>query len=76
MCESIRSTIMRPGRTRQWRVLAVIDPVNRKLLVDIVLKGHPESFQIAQDGQHIFLNIPDDGEIAVIDSLHNRQQAI
>jgi DNA-binding beta-propeller fold protein YncE len=56
--------------------LAVIDPVNRKLLFDIALKGHPESFQIAQDGQHIFINIPDRGEIAVIDSLQNRRQAI
>jgi DNA-binding beta-propeller fold protein YncE len=55
--------------------LAVIDPVDRKLLVDIALKGHPESFQIAQDGQHIVVNIPDNGEIAVIDSVHNRQQA-
>jgi len=55
--------------------LAVIDPVNRKLLVDIALKGHPESFQIAQDGRHIFVNIPDNREIAVIDSLQNRQQS-
>jgi YVTN family beta-propeller protein len=55
--------------------LAVIDPVSRKLLVDVALKGHPESFQIAQDGEHIFVNIPDDREIAVVDSLQNRQQA-
>ena len=55
--------------------LAVIDPVSRVLIADIALKGHPESFQIAQDGQHIFVNIPDNREIAVIDSLQRQQLA-
>jgi hypothetical protein len=55
--------------------LAVIDPVSRKLLVDIALKGHPESFQITQDSQHIVVDIPDNYEIAVIDALRNLQQA-
>jgi DNA-binding beta-propeller fold protein YncE len=55
--------------------LAMIDPVSRSIIADIALKGHPESFQIADDGRRMFVNIPDKREIAVIDSRANRQTA-
>lgn len=34
---------------------------------EVELKGHPESFQIAPDGRRIYVNVPDDHAIAVID---------
>ena len=53
--------------------LAVIDPLTRTKITDIELKGHPESFQIARSGPQIFVNVPDNREIAVIDSNKNQQ---
>ena len=47
--------------------LAVIDPKTRRKIADIPLKGHPESFQLEPDGPLIFVNVPDAGEIAVVD---------
>jgi DNA-binding beta-propeller fold protein YncE len=55
--------------------LSVIDPVSRTLISNVTLSAHPESFQIAKDGQHIFANVPDNREIAVIDPLQSRQAA-
>ena len=55
--------------------LAVIDPLSRRKIADIPLKGHPESFQMDRAGTHIFVNAPDVREIAVIDSKQNRQVA-
>ena len=47
--------------------LAVIDPASRRKVADIPLKGHPESFQFDETGSRIFANVPDAGEIAVVD---------
>jgi len=55
--------------------LAVIDPVSRKKIADIPLKAHPESFQLEPTGQRVFVNVPDAGQIAVIDRTTNRQTA-
>jgi hypothetical protein len=55
--------------------LAIIDPVSRKKIGDIRLKGHPEGFQIAADGRQGFVNIPDAHEIAVVDFSQNQQTA-
>jgi DNA-binding beta-propeller fold protein YncE len=46
--------------------LAVIDPVSRKKIGDIKLKGHPESFQITADGSQGFVNVPAAHEIAAV----------
>jgi DNA-binding beta-propeller fold protein YncE len=46
--------------------LAVIDPVSRKKVGDIKLRGHPESFQITADGSQGFVNVPDAREIAAV----------
>src|SRR5207245_11271205 len=45
----------------------VINPVPGVLTVRSPLKAHPESFQIEQDGQYLFANVPDAQHIAVID---------
>jgi DNA-binding beta-propeller fold protein YncE len=47
--------------------LAVIDPKSRKKISDIRLKAHPESFQIDDNTSRAFVNVPDAGEIAVVD---------
>jgi len=47
--------------------IAVIDVGTRRRVLDVALKGHPESFQLARDGQRIFVNVPTSREVAVVD---------
>jgi DNA-binding beta-propeller fold protein YncE len=49
--------------------LGVINATNWQRGNDINLAGHPESFQLEQNGNRIFVNVPDAGHIAVIDRL-------
>ena len=46
--------------------LAVIDSTTQQKVADIRLKGHPESFQLDSAGQHIYVNVPDARQIAVV----------
>jgi DNA-binding beta-propeller fold protein YncE len=55
--------------------LAIIDPVSRKKIGDIKLKGHPESFQIVADGSQSIVNVPDAHEIAAVSFAQSRQTA-
>ena len=48
--------------------LAVIDPASHAKIKDIALPAHPESFQISQDMQKAFVNLPNAGSIGVIDT--------
>jgi len=47
--------------------LAVIGATNGELVARIPLAGHPESFQVENKGRRIFVNVPDAGEIEVVD---------
>lgn len=47
--------------------LAVIDSVTMKQTASIKLAAHPESFQLEQHGNRIFVNVPDAKHVAVID---------
>src|SRR5215831_13766985 len=47
--------------------MAVIDASTAKLVHQIKLAGHPESFQLESEATRIFVNVPDAGQIAVID---------
>jgi hypothetical protein len=38
--------------------IAVIDSATGQKVGNAALKGHPESFQLSQDGQRIFVNVP------------------
>lgn len=38
--------------------LAVIDPQQVKQIGDVKLDGHPEAFQLEQNGPRIFVNVP------------------
>jgi DNA-binding beta-propeller fold protein YncE len=55
--------------------LAVIDATSRTKVADIALKAHPESFQLEGGGPHIFVNVPDAHEIALVDRSTNKQIA-
>ena len=47
--------------------LGVIDPASMKLVADIPLPGHPESFRLEEGGSRIFVNLPSTREIVIVD---------
>jgi DNA-binding beta-propeller fold protein YncE len=47
--------------------LGVFDPANKTQAASIPLDGHPESFQIEQNGNRIFVNVPGHRSIIVVD---------
>ncbi len=55
--------------------LAIIDPQTQRKIDDIPLKAHPESFRLEASGSRIFVNVPDDHAIAVVDGSSTRQLA-
>jgi hypothetical protein len=55
--------------------LAVIDPASRAKRRSIGLAGHPEAFQLAPRSARVFVNVPDAGEVAVVDLAAGRQVA-
>jgi DNA-binding beta-propeller fold protein YncE len=53
--------------------LAIIDPERRTVIETVPLPAHPEGFQIEPGSGRAFINVPDVGQIAVVD-LNRRQQ--
>jgi DNA-binding beta-propeller fold protein YncE len=47
--------------------LVALDPIGAKVLGQVKLAGHPESFQLEQSGSRVFVNVPTAGQIAVVD---------
>lgn len=47
--------------------VAILDPSSAQLLGSIGLTAHPESFQLERGGPRIFVNVPDAGEVVVLD---------
>jgi hypothetical protein len=47
--------------------LAVVDPVTMERLQEFKVGSHPESFQLETDGPRVFMNLPDQESIGVID---------
>lgn len=47
--------------------LGVIEPASMKLVADIPLPGHPESFRLEESGPRVFVNVPPTREILVVD---------
>jgi DNA-binding beta-propeller fold protein YncE len=47
--------------------LAIVDSAAMKQIGSVKLSGHPESFQLEQQGSRIFMNVPDAKQIAVVD---------
>jgi hypothetical protein len=52
---------------RQGGALAVVDPATMERLAEFKLGSHPESFQLEQNGPRIFVNLPDQEALGVID---------
>ena len=55
--------------------LAIIDPEKKSKIGDIKLAAHPKSFQLDAASGRIFVNVPDAGQIAVVDLATARQVA-
>src|SRR5215218_6774358 len=53
--------------TGNGSALGVVDVQKGTKVADITLSGHPESFQLEESGQRIFVNVPTAGHIAVAD---------
>src|SRR5829696_5080168 len=53
--------------TGNGSALGVVDVEKGTKVSDIELSGHPESFQLEDSGQRIFVNVPTAGHIAVVD---------
>ena len=47
--------------------LAAIDPTDSKVVGQVKLPGHPESFQLEATGARVFVNVPTADQIAVVD---------
>jgi DNA-binding beta-propeller fold protein YncE len=47
--------------------LAAISPTDARLLGEVKLAGHPESFQLEASSPRVFVNVPAAGQIAVVD---------
>lgn len=50
--------------------LGLLDPAGKKT-GDVALDGHPESFQLEKSGTRVFVNVPDDKELEVVDLTKN-----
>jgi YVTN family beta-propeller protein len=53
--------------TGSGSALGVVDVSTTTKVADIRLSGHPESFQLEDSGQRIFVNVPTANQIAVVD---------
>src|SRR5437867_1350399 len=47
--------------------LAAVSPTDGKVISQVKLAGHPESFQLERSGSRIFVNVPTADHIAVVD---------
>ncbi len=69
------------GRTGQFVVgygsggLTVLDPASRSVASDIKLPAHPEGFQLDPSTRRAFVNVPDAGQVAVVDLTAGKQIA-
>jgi hypothetical protein len=55
--------------------LAIVDPASRSVLRTVKLAAHPESFQLDPGKARAFVNVPNAGQIAVVDLKAGRQVA-
>ncbi len=55
--------------------LAVLDPASRSVASNIKLPAHPEGFQLDPSIRRAFVNVPDAGQVAVVDLAAGKQVA-
>ncbi|HXR87806.1 MAG TPA: hypothetical protein VN728_12575 [Stellaceae bacterium] len=68
------------ARDRIWvgygnGALAAIDAASNRKVLDIRLKAHPESFRLDTGSKRIFANVPEAGQIAIVDGEAGKQVA-
>jgi DNA-binding beta-propeller fold protein YncE len=55
--------------------LAIFDAEKRMKIGDVALEAHPEAFELSPKTGTVFINVPDAGQIAVVDLKSRRQTA-
>jgi DNA-binding beta-propeller fold protein YncE len=55
--------------------LAVIDAATRRKISEIRLREHPEGFQLDPEASRVFVNLPDERSIVVVDSVAGKEIA-
>ncbi len=55
--------------------LAMLDPASRSVASNIKLPAHPEGFQLDLSTMRAFVNVPDAGQVAVVDLAAGKQVA-
>ena len=55
--------------------LAVLDPASGAVAGKVVLPAHPEGFQLDPGAGRTFVNVPDAGQVAVVDLADGKQVA-
>jgi len=55
--------------------LAMLDPASRSTMSSIKLPAHPEGFQLDPSTRRAFVNVPDAGQVAVVDLTAGKQVA-
>jgi YVTN family beta-propeller protein len=66
------------GHGRVWvgygsGALAALDAQTNRKIIDIPLKAHPESFRLNTTGAIIYTNVPDAGQIAIVNTVAGKQ---
>lgn len=66
------------GHGRVWvgygdGALAALDAQSNRKIMDIPLKAHPESFRLNTTGAKIYANVPEAGQIAILDTSAGKQ---
>lgn len=55
--------------------IAALDPATGAVVGRVALPAHPEGFRVDADGRRVLVNVPDAGQIAVVDLTTGRQAA-
>ena len=55
--------------------IAALDPATGAVVGQSILAAHPEGFRVSEDGRRALVNVPDAGQIAVVDLTTGKQTA-
>jgi len=55
--------------------LAALNPRSGDVVAEVALDGHPESFQLEASGSRVFVNVPAEHEVTVVDRAQRRVAA-
>lgn len=55
--------------------LAIIDPASRRKVSEVRIAQHPEGFQLDPESSRVFINVPDERSIVVVDTAAGKEVA-